>query len=280
MQPPAMPPPHGPGHTPPGMMPPPVSVQGGMHPSIASEAFRPKVPMGDHRPHQLHPHQHLQHPNMLPFASPPTGRVRQHTIPPQQPMPQQFFRHPMQTHQPRRGLDDNESAFLPEPLPPPTLRAVAVGASPQTHEEDQKRMAQPSYEQDDNDNTDLHSRESEVEYVLAKQYKALRTEERLGFPAYSASREILGFYRESRSKVGVGEFVPISRHAQDFGPLEIMQASEILEDAIAKKSSAVHALKDWGSIANLIDHALVYDWTKDIGSSGGPGNSQSGSEAE
>ena len=109
------------------------------------------------------------------------------------------------------------------------------------------------------------SRESEVEYVLAKHYKALRTGERLGFPAYSADKEILGFYRESSGKVGVGQFSPIARHRNDFGPLEIMQATEILEDAIAKKSGAVHSLKDWGgSIANLLDHALVYDWSKDI----------------
>ncbi|KAG7346016.1 hypothetical protein IV203_005083 [Nitzschia inconspicua] len=109
------------------------------------------------------------------------------------------------------------------------------------------------------------SRESEVEYVLAKQYKALRTGERLGFPAYSANKEILGFYRDASGKVGVGQFVPISRHSTEFGPLEIMQATEILEDAIAKKSAAVHALKDWGTISNLLDHALVYDWSKDIG---------------
>lgn len=110
------------------------------------------------------------------------------------------------------------------------------------------------------------SRESEVEYVLAKQYKALRTGERLGFPAYSADKEILGFYREASGKVGVGQFSAISRHRNDFGPLEIMQATEILDDAIAKKSRAVHALKDWGgSVANLLDHALVYDWSKDMG---------------
>lgn len=115
------------------------------------------------------------------------------------------------------------------------------------------------------------SRESEVEYVLAKQYKALRTGERLGFPAYSADKEILGFYSESSGKVGVGQFSPIARHRNDFGPLEIMQATEILEDAIAKKSGAVHSLKDWGgSIANLLDHALVYEWGKDIGPEGSP----------
>jgi hypothetical protein len=111
---------------------------------------------------------------------------------------------------------------------------------------------------------EVESHESEVEYVLAKHYKALRTGERLGFPAYSASKEILGFYRESSSKVGVGQFTPIFRHRNDFGPLEIMQATEILEDSIAKSSEAVHRLKDWGSIANLLDHALVYEWSKEI----------------
>mmetsp|Transcript_4858 Transcript_4858/g.9046 ORF Transcript_4858/g.9046 Transcript_4858/m.9046 type:complete len:184 (+) Transcript_4858:1-552(+) len=117
---------------------------------------------------------------------------------------------------------------------------------------------------------DEESRESEVEYVLAKQYKALRTGERLGFPAYSANREILGFYREGSGKVGVGQFIPIAMHRNEFGPLEILQATEILEDAIAKKSGAVHSLKDWGTITNLLDHALVYDWSKDIGGGKGP----------
>lgn len=109
------------------------------------------------------------------------------------------------------------------------------------------------------------SREGEVEYVLAKQYKALRTGERLGFPAYSASKEILGFYRESSMKVGVGQFIPISRHREEFGPMEMHQASRILEDAIANNNQAVHRLKDWGSISSLVDHALVYDWSKSLG---------------
>jgi hypothetical protein len=119
---------------------------------------------------------------------------------------------------------------------------------------------QQSQEQSEDD-----SRESEVEFILAKQYKALRTGEHLGFPAYSANKEILGFYRDGR--VGVGQFIPIARHREEFGPLEILQATEILEDAMAKKSRAVHALKDWGTIANLLDNVLVYDWSKDIGGS-------------
>lgn len=111
------------------------------------------------------------------------------------------------------------------------------------------------------------SRESEVEYVLAKQYKALRTGERLGFPAYSETKEIIGFYREQPGGA-VRQFSPISRHRSDFGPLEILQATEILEDAIKKKSEAVHTLKEWGTIDNLLNQALVYDWRQDIGNEG------------
>ena len=117
----------------------------------------------------------------------------------------------------------------------------------------------------------IDNKESEVEYVLAKQYKSVRTGERLGFPAYSIEHEILGFYRESTSKVGVGQFVPVA--AQDFGPHEMQQAKKILQGAIAEKSDAVHALKEWGSISSLIDHCLVYDFSKDIGdSSSGSGS--------
>jgi hypothetical protein len=182
---------------------------------------------------------------------PPDGPIqfqgRGHLPPMHQPMHQ-----PMPGHtfmRPRMDEGDMMQMHAPAPhrrgvLPHPTAAEVPMQRSLR-HEEE--------------------SRESEVEYVLAKQYKALRTGERLGFPAYSANKEILGFYRESSSKVGVGQFTPISRHRNDFGPLEIMQATEILEDSIAKKSEAVHALKYWGSVANLLDHALVYDWSKDIG---------------
>ena len=106
-------------------------------------------------------------------------------------------------------------------------------------------------------------RESEVEYVLARQYKSLRTGERLGFPAYSAEREILGFYHDSPRSAGLRQFIPISD--QDFGPSEKLQAKKILEDAINTNSRAVQAVKDCGSLAVVLDRCLVYDFSKDIG---------------
>lgn len=107
---------------------------------------------------------------------------------------------------------------------------------------------------------DDHEDESRVEYVLAKQFKSFSTGEILGFPAYSINRQIVGFFRECAN--GSRQFSSIRKHY--FTAPERQQASEVLLQEISKKSPAVHALKDWGSLPSLLDHALVYDWSKDI----------------
>ncbi|GAX11739.1 hypothetical protein FisN_7Lh120 [Fistulifera solaris] len=107
---------------------------------------------------------------------------------------------------------------------------------------------------------DDHEDESRVEYVLAKQFKSFSTGEILGFPAYSAHRQIVGFFREIGN--GSRQFSSIRKHY--FNASERQQASEVLLQEISKKSPAVHALKDWGSLPSLLDHALVYDWSKDL----------------
>lgn len=113
-------------------------------------------------------------------------------------------------------------------------------------------------------------RESEVAYVLGTQYKAFRNRERLGFPAYAANKELLGFYRD-KTESGQYQFVPIDRYRDDFGPLELMQATEVLDNAMTNKSENVYSLKDWGSISNLLDNALVFAWSANEGSSGSNG---------
>merc|ERR1719491_1320745 len=131
-----------------------------------------------------------------------------------------------------------------------------------THHESQKSLV-----------ADSGSQEAEVDFVLDKQYKTLRCGQRLGFPAFDGQGHIMGFFREGNGKPGVGQFVPISYHAEDFGPLECMQANEILQDFRDKGSDAVHRLKDHGTIARLLDSALIYDWSKDM--CGGEGASSS-----
>jgi len=114
----------------------------------------------------------------------------------------------------------------------------------------------------------LEEVQSQVAYVLAKQYKSLLTGERLGFPAFNIAREILGFYQESNTKVGMERFVPINRLAAEFGPVERDQASHILTECIESKSDAVYFIKDFDSVTSLVDHALVYEWSKSYSTSG------------
>ena len=130
---------------------------------------------------------------------------------------------------------------------------------------------------------DLENRQADVQFVLAKVFKSLRTDNRLGFPAYNIAKELLGFYRESSMGAGSGRFIPIHKHKSEFGRDEMEQASRILKEAIVKRSRAVYALKDWDSLMSMVEHALVYDWTKDIGGensgSSGSGDVEIGSPA-
>jgi len=108
---------------------------------------------------------------------------------------------------------------------------------------------------------DLENRQADVHYVFAKVFKSLRTDKRLGFPAFSITKELLGFYRVPSMGSESGRF----EHNNEFGHDELNQASRILKEAILKRSQAVYALKDWESFSSMVEHALVHDWTKDIG---------------
>lgn len=103
------------------------------------------------------------------------------------------------------------------------------------------------------------NRESAVEYLLAKQFKSIRSGERLGFPAYSSEKDLLGFYKMPPGKNLPDVFLPISD--DDFGPAEILQATKILEEA---DPDAVHSLKQCGSVSNMLNRALVYEWSQGL----------------
>jgi len=104
--------------------------------------------------------------------------------------------------------------------------------------------------------------QNEIEYVLAVHYKSNLTGNVFGFPAYNERNELLGFYQESRANVGVGRFIPVTSYTnKDLSPIEVSQATALLMDAMKNNSQALHALKDWGSISNLLDHVMVYDWS-------------------
>lgn len=197
-----------------------------------------------------------QHNSMSQFSSPVMGRhsITSHQVP-QHPPNDRSFHHnqhlsPLDSDTQNRGVSHHHD--------------TSMHMMNRPHDEDLERMQDDKVEEE----IEAERRQKKVEYILAKQFKSIRTGEQLGFPAFNSEKVIIGFYRESTMKVGVGRFVPLSKHKDEFGPRQMAQATLFLEDAIENNNSAVHSLRDWGSLQSMIDHTLVYAWSKDLS----PGN--------
>ena len=140
-------------------------------------------------------------------------------------------------------------------------------------------------------NADYHeSRENEVEYVFAKQFKSLRTGVLLGYPAYTIKKELIGFYqqvqatqpkpvnvtnvsqqqRSDRKMISSSPsppplftkshlFVPI--HEEDFGVTELEHAKVVFEEA---DPSAIQSMSLCGSIEAMLHRALVFEWSQGL----------------
>lgn len=121
---------------------------------------------------------------------------------------------------------------------------------------------------DANETNDFQLMEAEVEYVLAKQYKSLHTRKKLGFPAYSFEKKLLGFFSSSDKAGAAGHFVHVSALDDFVSPEARQQASDILQEAIDKKNEALFCLRDWGSLGILLDRVFVFDWSKDLTQTG------------
>lgn len=101
----------------------------------------------------------------------------------------------------------------------------------------------------------------DIFYILAKPFKSVSTGEKLGFPCYNSKKDMIGFVRESNEK-GFGQFVSITSYSSEFGPMELAQATRILEGAITNQNPALHSREAYASVYSLIDHALVYDYSR------------------
>ena len=129
------------------------------------------------------------------------------------------------------------------------------------------------------------NRESEVEYVFAKQFKSLRSGALLGYPAYTIQKELIGFYQQvqvtqsidlsnapfqhqrndrkssspapplTRSHV----FVPLPK--EDFGATQLEHAKVVLDQA---DRSAIQAMSHCGSIEAMLHRALVFEWSQGL----------------
>ena len=183
-------------------------------------------------------------------------------LPPPPPPGYPFSMRDIRNHGHAMPLYSASQRQLPAPMPnnssadskPPANDRSALLKSEAASRKQSSESGTPSEQSDqhqEDEEGDHDTMEDRVEYLLAKQFKSVRSGERLGFPAYSAEKELLGFYQE------FGNFVPIP---SDFGPTEKQQAVTILENAPV---AAVHAKQD-RSIGILLNHALVYEWSQGL----------------
>ena len=161
----------------------------------------------------------------------------------------------MQENQIRETTNNLLDAYNPIPVTPltstfknlPMERDMSVSEN----EARQNVSNQPNQENGTN---------KQAEYIFAKQFLSIKGT-KLGLPVFNSNKELLGFHRES--EVGEGTFSPLNHNI--VLPRETQHATFLLvEEAISQNNQAVHSLEDWGSLAQMLDHAMVYDWSKDL----------------
>ena len=110
---------------------------------------------------------------------------------------------------------------------------------------------------------DQENRQGEVRFVLARQFKLVTSDKQLGYPAFSFTKELLGFYRKSSRLGGGGRFIPIHKHRQELGPGTLGQATGILEESIMKGDNAVFDIMQYQSLTDMVQQALNFEsWLK------------------
>ena len=225
---------------------------------VARAASRSSMTMQPYSPYNAAPP-----PGRAYFPSPPDQGVpwqhlqQSHFAYPPPPYPVQHGSSPIAMPHPTNG-----SFFPPTGNDPGNVAAAksAPSSRPQSSGASSRQSSVGIAEQTNPSVRDEPTRE-DMFYILAKPFKSVSTGEKLGFPSYNAGKEMIGFVCESNQK-GFGQFVPITDYSADFGPTEMAQATRILEGAITNQNPALHSREMHTSVYSLIDHALVYDYSR------------------
>ena len=110
--------------------------------------------------------------------------------------------------------------------------------------------------------------EAQIAYVVAKIFVA--TNKKMGFPAFSTSKELLGFYQAADDADSINavhekmEFLPLdhARKVIKLSTSNIEASSKSLEKEITRKSSSVKQKMMFGSIEEMKVAALLYHTNK------------------
>jgi len=149
----------------------------------------------------------------------------------------------------------------------PLTEAKDVFPAYHHHQDD---LDQEHQKQAETQNVNIKKGQSDVHFVLAKQFQSKHDNKFYGCPAYSLGKELLGFYVQSRIIGGSGRFQPISNYNFSFQPIsnfnfslaEKLQARAIIMEQTDKKRSSGSLLyskeKHGSSLNELVTAALSH----------------------
>lgn len=148
-------------------------------------------------------------------------------------------------------------------LPTPLHQMSPLPATTQNHNNDEERKHTNSWNRNkfnNHDSGEYNEQLKKIDFIFAKHLLS-NSGEKLGFPVCDVNKELIGFFRES--DVGEPRFSPIA-NVSSFDINRKNEVNKIVEEAINQRSEAIHRLKDYGTLASLFDHVMVYDWSREF----------------
>jgi hypothetical protein len=101
----------------------------------------------------------------------------------------------------------------------------------------------------------LEELESQVAYLLARQYFTIRAGNSLGFLVFNEDMHVLGFFQDLTSNTEMKDFIPIYQLEEDFDIFEQEEAARMLRDAIESHSKALYCTSNYDSVHSLLASA-------------------------
>jgi hypothetical protein len=162
---------------------------------------------------------------------------------------------------------DRERASLNSPritvgqMPITAHPTAATARTTKEHHKGDKEVSATQQHANSETGANQTASEDMVEYVIAQDFKSVRTRKILGLPAYCSDKTLVGFYRRT-GECGPFFFDPLDQ--EDFGPAEMEQATAFLEQALSTSKPPAKSMQELGSIQAMLDHVLVYEFQKGL----------------
>ena len=147
----------------------------------------------------------------------------------------------------------------PNIFPTPLHHMSPLPATTQNHEE-RKHTNSWKNKLNNHDSIEYNEQLKQIDFIFAKHLLS-NSGEKLGFPVCDVNKDLVGFFRES--DVGEPRFSPIA-NVSAFDINQKNEVTKIIEEAVDQRSEAIHRLKDYGTLASLFDHVMVYDWSREF----------------